>query len=108
MIPTVTIKVNEWRLMGVYREWSLQGDPLTKSKELQSERFGDFIGKWKGINTKSVILGDFNFDPVSMSDYQKGLDCIRLQVNDDILPSGWRQLIRGMTRTEIREDRTQK
>ena len=40
-----------------------------------------------------------------MSDYQRGLDCIRLLVNDDILPSGWRQLIRGVTRTEVREDR---
>ena len=73
--------------MGIYREWALQGDPLTKTKECQTKRFEDFINKWKGINTKSVIIGDFNFDPVSMTDYQRGLDCIRLLVNDEILAS---------------------
>ena len=60
-VPTVTLHINDWRLLGVYREWSFKGDRGTKTKELQTERFEDFTCKWKNIKTKSIVLGDFNF-----------------------------------------------
>ena len=104
-IPTVAIKIMDWRIAGIYREWALQGDPETKSKELQVKRFESFVAAWQKITTKSIILGDFNFDPLPNTEYQKGLECVRTLVNDEILPSGWRQLVRGVTRTEVRKDK---
>ena len=34
-VPAVGLKIGEWKLIGIYREWALQGDQETKSCEQQ-------------------------------------------------------------------------
>ena len=99
-VPAVGLKVGEWRLIGIYREWALCGDQTTKSKDQQIDRLTDFVNYWSGIKSKSACLGDFNFDPFPDSDYQRSLENIRTCVNDVILPAGWCQLIKDKTRFE--------
>ena len=100
LIPVVGIKVGEWRLLGIYREWALCGDQTTKTREQQIDRLKDFVDYWQTIRSKAICIGDFNFDPYPGNDYQRSLESIRTCINDVILPAGWRQLIRGHTRAE--------
>ena len=100
-IPSVGIKVGQWKFIGVYREWSLEGDQVTKTKVEQVERLQDFVNFWLSVKGKAAVVGDFNFDPIPDTDYQRSLECIRTLVNDDVLPTGWRQMIRGKTRFEV-------
>ena len=104
MVPAVGIKVGEWRLIGIYREWSLQGDQDTKTKELQVDRLRDFVDYWLTVKSKCICVGDFNFDPFPGTEYQRSLELIRSCVNDVILPAGWRQLVRGPTRNEAKQE----
>ena len=99
-VPAVGLKIGEWKLVGIYREWALCGDQTTKSRELQVNRLQNFVDYWLTLKGKGVCLGDFNFDPFPTTEYQKGLEPIRTLVNNIILPVGWRQLIRGETRFE--------
>ena len=100
-IPAVGLKVGQWKFIGVYREWALEGDQSTKARLDQIDRLSDFTNYWLSIKGRAAVLGDFNFDPVPDTDYQKSLENIRTLVNDDVLPTGWRQLIRGKTRFEV-------
>ena len=100
MVPAVGVKVGEWTLVGIYREWAKEGMQETKSKEEQCDRLLNLTEYWTKITKKAAVFGDFNFDPIPENDYQRSLECIRTLVNDDILPSGWRQMIRGKTRFE--------
>ena len=103
-IPVVGLKIGEWKMLGIYREWSKCGDQTTKSREQQTERLEDFVEYWLTIKCKSICIGDFNFDPFPGTDYQRSLESIRTCVNDVILPAGWRQLIEGITRDESGQD----
>lgn len=100
LIPAVGITVVEWRFIGLYREWAKEGMQETKSKEEQCERLLSFTDYLTRIAKKAAVFGDFNFDPIPENDYQRSLECIRTLVNDKLLPSGWRQMIRGKTRFE--------
>ena len=100
LVPAVGISIGEWKLIGVYREWAKEGMQETKSKEEQCERLQDFTDYWTKITNKAAVFGDFNFDPIPDNDYQRSLECIRTLINDEILPAGWRQMIRGKTRFE--------
>ena len=104
MVPVVGLKIGEWKLLGVYREWALCGDQTTKAKEQQVERLDDFVNYWLKVKTKCICVGDFNFDPFPGTEYQRGLEPIRSKVNDIILPAGWRQLVRGPTRHEAEQE----
>ena len=103
-IPVVGLKIGEWHLLGVYREWALCGDQSTKSREMQVERLENFVEYWLTIRCKSICIGDFNFDPFPGTEYQRSLESIRTCVNDVVLPTGWRQLIEGITRDEPGQD----
>ena len=104
LVPAVGIKIGEWNIIGVYREWSMCGDQSTKSREQQIDRLKDFVEYWLTIRSKSIVAGDFNFDPESTTEYQRSLESIRTCVNDTILPAGWRQIIRGHTRSEANQE----
>ena len=91
-VPAVGIKVGEWKIVGVYREWALEGDQSTKSREQQIDRLQDFVSYWLTLKGKTCCLGDFNFDPLPETDYQKQLEPIRTCVNDVVLPVGWYQM----------------
>ena len=104
MVPAVGLKIDEWRLIGIYREWAMQGDKTTKTREQQIERLCNFVDYWLTIKCKSVVIGDFNFDPCPSTEYQRSLESIRTCINDVVLPEGWRQLITGVTRREVKQE----
>ena len=104
LVPAVGLKIGEWKVVGIYREWSMCGDQSTKTKELQVERLRDFVDYWLTVRCKCICVGDFNFDPDPSTEYQRSLEQIRTCVNDVILPAGWRQIIRGPTRLEAEQE----
>ena len=103
-VPVVGLKIGEWRVLGIYREWALEGDKDTKARELQIERLSNFVDYWLTVRCKCICIGDFNFDPSPGTEYQRSLEPIRSCVNDIILPAGWRQLVRGHTRSEAGQE----
>ena len=72
-VPAVGIKIGEWKLIGIYREWALCGDQDTKTKEQQVERLSDFVDYWLTVRCKCICVGDLNFDPFPGTEYQRSL-----------------------------------
>ena len=90
--------------MGIYREWAVEGNQDTKSKEQQVERLTDFVDYWLKVRCKCICVGNYNFDPFPGTEYQRSLETIRICVNNIVHPAGWRQLVRGPTRHEAGQE----
>ena len=99
MVPTVVIKVDNWRFVGCYREWAHGGLATTRSIQQQEERFKTFVDIWKKLNGRNVVLGDVNIDfDNADSAHQMGLSGMRDLINEEIICKGWLQLINKYTR----------
>ena len=68
-VPAVGLKVGEWKLVGIYREWALCGDQDTKSKDQQIDRLKNFVDYWLKLKGKSICIGDY-IDPFPGTEYQ--------------------------------------
>ena len=98
-IPLVCLRVGDWKITGVYREWAFGGDQSTRSIADQEKRFTTFMNWWSKLNGKNITIGDFNFNALpSDSVHQINLNSIRDSVAEKILCKGWTQLITKPTR----------
>ena len=83
----------------LYREWAHCGDQTTKSPQQQLSRWTTFVERWQKLRgTKSLVMGDCNYDYWSLGQHQLHLAPIRDLVMDKIISHGWFQLIKDNTR----------
>ena len=102
-IPTVAVKVGSWKLHSVYREWSHGKDMSTNNKEGWEKRFSEFVDIWQHFTGNSLVLGDFNFDPLPVSAYQRQFQKLRDMVQCQIIDKGWTQLVDKPTRFKAKQ-----
>ena len=101
-VPSVCIKIGKWRFVAIYREWRWGADPATADRrDLELIRLKTFVRWWKKQKGKTLILGDFNFDPNDpVTTHQKTLNGIRDYVEAEITDRGWKQLMQEITRSQ--------
>ena len=98
-IPHLTLDAYGWRLVFIYREWAKAGDQETKSIDQQLDRWKGFVDRWKKMRSnRSILIGDCNFDYWSTTKNQRQLAPIRDLVMNDVISSGWFQIIKENTR----------
>ena len=97
LVPIVGVKVGSWNFYSIYREWSHGKDQSTNHREGWETRFRNLVEKWKTFPGNSLVLGDFNFDPLPISGYQKKFDFLREMVRSEVTDSGWTQLVEKPT-----------
>ena len=59
LVPTVTLVVGKWRIVGCYREWAHGGDQQSRSIQQQEARFLNLINKWKKLNGMNTVIVDY-------------------------------------------------
>ena len=103
MVPTVVLEIDGWTFVGLYREWSYGGDISTKNdRKAEAARFRTLISWWRARKGRTLIMGDFNFDPDPdpKTPHQVTLWEMREMVESEITMRGWNQLVSSTTRTE--------
>ena len=101
-IPTVCIKLGSWRFVGAYREWRHAGEEATRDRrDLELLRLKTLVKWWKRQRGKTLIMGDFNFDPNDpVTTHQKTLNDIRDYMESEITDRGWKQYVTEITRSQ--------
>ena len=97
-VPTVCLKISDWQVVGVYREWSKEGDTSTNGVQDQELRFLDLLTKLRKFKGKRLICGDFNFCHISNSDHQLKLARLKKMTAKFMNPRGMVQLVQNWTR----------
>ena len=93
------IKTEGWSFIFAYREWAKSGDQETKGMDQQVQRWSQFVRRWsKERGSKTVVMGDMNFNYLSSEGSQKHLCPIRDMVQEQIISEGWFQLVNQNTR----------
>ena len=106
-VPTISVKMGTWRFVGIYREWTYRGDPLTKDRrDLEFLRLKTLV-KWiKRISRgRALLIGDMNFDPNDpVTPHQHTLNEIRDYMASEVTDRGWLQLVQEITRSRKGEE----
>ena len=98
-VPHIILEILGWKIIFMYCEWARAGDQMTKSFDQQLTRWQSFVQKWQTVKgLKSILLGDCNFDFLSSSGHQRQLNPLRELTKQQILSTGWYQLINENTR----------
>ena len=76
----ICFKILALIVVGVYREWGLQGDKDQKTRDVDAQllRSQSLVHELRKIRGKSCVLGDFNFCLLDESSRHKHLYCIVL------------------------------
>ena len=100
-VPTVCVKIDDWRIIGYYREWNRDGIPDTDAIPDQLERLEDLVScmQKKKKQGKTLALGDMNVDLYDISEHQKKLEDLRALIEDQLIAGSWLQMIKDHTRT---------
>ena len=100
-VPTIHLQLAGWNVIGVYREWSMDGNLATSTQVLQDCRFLDLMQKISKVKGKTTILGDFNFCSLDrQSAHQKKFDTLRRLTDKFLVPIGYSQLMVDWTRAQ--------
>ena len=72
-VPTVCARIDDWRILGFYREWNRDGVQDTDAIPDQLERLTDLVKclEKKKKQGKCLAIGDMNVDLYDISEHQK-------------------------------------
>ena len=98
-IPSLMIKVDQVKLIMLYREWHKDGDENLGSFPQQEERWRGFVEKWRGLKGRVNVVGDCNFEFWRMDTaHHRNCQGLKNEVVEKILPRGYVQVVRDDTR----------
>ena len=87
--PMVSLVIDGWTCVGLYREWRKCGHKNTDTIEQQMSRLNDLFKTLKKIKGNRIFLGDFN---QSMCHYKR-LEPLKQALHDFMLDLGMVQLV---------------
>ena len=103
-VPTVAIKLSNWSVVFVYREWRKCGDASTRHIDMQNDRWDTFVPKWRSLQGNGIVIGDMNHCFLNgNSTYQKQFHHIRDSIAENFLLEGWTQMVLDPTRHQARD-----
>ena len=101
-VPMIGLRVENEKIVLVYREWNLDGNRDTNQIPSQVDRWKNFLeeaAKLKGKNCH--ILGDVNYEYWKVdTPHQRKLEPLRELTRDYLIADGWIQVVVEDTRVQ--------
>ena len=96
--PMVSVVIDGWTCVGLYREWRKCGHKNTDSIEQQTSKLNDLLKTLKKIKGNKVFVGDFNINLLfaDMCHYKR-LEPLEQTLQDFMLDLGMMQLVKSST-----------
>ena len=97
--PMVSVVIDGWTCIGLYREWRKCGHKDTDSIEQQTSRLNDLLKTLKKVKGNKVFVGDFNINLLFADTcHYRRLEPLKQMLQDFMLDIGMMQLVKSSTR----------